>query len=103
MYNEVINLLAETRSKNKYGDVITEHTKRQVFCKVASVGMNEFYQAQANGIKADLKIILSDYLEYNDERKLEYDGKCYDIIRTYRTVNNQLEITASKGNYHVSS
>ena len=51
---------------------------------MTSVGVKEFYEAAAVGLQPELKFILSDYLDYNGETCLEYDGKRYRIARTYR-------------------
>ena len=72
---------------------------RVVLCGVRSVGMREFYQANASDFHPDVKFVLADYLDYNNERRVKYEGDqavpgLYQILRTYRT-GQELELTAS--------
>ena len=65
--------------------------KREVFCNSKGIKRNEFYQAQAVGIKPELCIeIKAD--EYNREEYFEFDGHMYNILRTYPTKNENLEL-----------
>lgn len=101
MYNEVITLIKEHKSVNQYGDTEVTTTERSIFAEVQSIGTNEFYQAQAVGMKPEIKFIIADYLDYDEEQALKYTPysgveQLYSIIRTYRT-GNQLEITVKRG------
>ena len=71
---------------------------RVVLCAVRSIGMREFYQANASDFHPEVKFVLADYLDYNNERLVEYVGDLapagvYRILRTYRT-GQELELTA---------
>ena len=71
---------------------------REVLCGVRSIGMREFYQANASDFHPEVKFVLADYLDYNNERRVKYDGDLapagvYSILRTYR-VGQELELTA---------
>lgn len=101
MYNEVIKLVSESKTVDGFGDTVTVESERVVFAELKSIGQSEFYQAQAVGLKPEIKFILADYLEYNDEKLLKYtpfngEEKVYDIIRTYR-MNNTLELVCKRG------
>ena len=88
MYNEVITL-----NKVQYKTDGTEKTvSRDVFCRIASIGTNEFYQAHSAGLKPDIKFVIADYEDYEGESILTYNQATYTILRTYR-VDNELEIT----------
>lgn len=96
MYNEIIKLLHESANVNEYGDTIKTITERTVFADLRSIGQSEFYQAQALGFKPEIKFVLSDYLDYQNEEKLKYQPfggieETYTILRTYRS-NNELEL-----------
>ncbi len=80
---DVLTLLSET------------YRPRDVFCEVRSIGMREFYQANATDFHPELKFVLADYLDYNGETLAIYDGDLYRILRTYRT-GIELELTAEK-------
>ena len=71
--------------------LIAGEERRPVFCRVASIGQREYYEAQAVDIHPDCKFILADYLEYHDERLWEYNGQMYRVQRTYRT-GQELEL-----------
>lgn len=90
--NEIIHLIKQTRSTDEYGDPVISQSSRQVFCRVDSVGMKEFYQAASTGLKPELKFVLADYLEYQGEQLAEYDGAVYHVLRAYRK-GLELELT----------
>lgn len=96
MFNDTINLIKETDESDRYGDSTPKKIAREVFAKIKSVGMKEKYEALAVGLQPELVFILPDYYEYDDESLIEYEGKIYDVIRTYRT-GRQLEVVVSRG------
>jgi SPP1 family predicted phage head-tail adaptor len=98
MYKEVINFISTTET-NDHGDLIKSKTKREVFANIKSIGQSEFYQAQAVGLKPEIKFVIADYEDYQNEKLLEYDGKEYQVMRTYRD-GTKLEITC-KGDVNV--
>ena len=69
--------------------------QHDVFCSVRSIGMKEFYQANATDFHPEVKFVLADYLDYNGETLVRHDGQLYRILRTYRT-GIELELTAEK-------
>lgn len=102
MYNEVIVLIKETKTVNEYGDAVKTTEEREVFAGLRSIGQSEFYQAEAVGMKPEIKFVLPDFMEYEGEQHLKYtpypetEAKEYEIIRTYRT-NNELELVCKRG------
>lgn len=80
---EILTLLSDT------------YRPREVFCSVRSIGMREFYQANATDFHPEIKFVLADYLDYQGETKAIHDGQLYRILRTYRT-GIELELTAEK-------
>lgn len=92
MYNDILKLRSYAEITNDYGIQERTVTERQVFAQVKSIGQSEFYQAQAEGLKPELKFVLADYGDYQGEKEIEYDNKIYSVLRTYRT-GNQIEIT----------
>ena len=65
--------------------------ERDVFCRLASIGQREYYEAQAVDVYPECKFILADYLEYENE----HDGQRYHVLRTYRN-GQELEITVAR-------
>ena len=76
---------------DEYGDPVITVEKSRVFCRVKSIGMKEFYQAQAVGLQPEITFVLPDYLEYNGQARVEYGGVDYRILRTYRA-SHELEL-----------
>ena len=70
-------------------------TTRDVLCTLRSIGAQEFYQASATEYHPEAKLILADYLDYDDETLARYDGTLYRIIRTYRA-GKRLELTVER-------
>ena len=87
MFNDVAVLtekIYSTTTTDEYGDpVVTENTS-QVFVAVKSVTRSEFYTAQTAGFDPQIVFMLSDYLEYQGQPYIEYNGTLYKVIRTYR-------------------
>ena len=83
--NEVITLFLRKPGTD-------EVTKRDVFAGLRSIGMKEFYQANAQDSHPEAKFILADYLDYNGETLLRHGDECYRVLRTYRT-GQELELT----------
>ena len=98
MMNDVIALLdeIETDELDDYGDKIIKQEIKEVFAERMSVGMQEFYQAQTEGFKPEIKFLLSDYLDYDNQKYVIYNGFKYKVLRTYQK-GNQLEITVYGG------
>lgn len=75
--------------------LIKGETSRTVFCRVASIGMKEFYEASARDFYPEMKFILADYLEYDNEQLVEHNGQMYRVLRTFRT-GQELEIVVTR-------
>ena len=101
MYDSIIKLISESNTVDEYGDTVTVETERTVFAAVKSIGQSEFYQAQAVGLKPEIKFLIADFADYQNEKKLKYTPfgateEYYTVLRTYRT-KNQLEIVCKRG------
>ena len=88
--NDVATLIKRT-----YDGAQRVETKREVFCGFRSIGMKEFYSANSTDFRPELKLILADYLDYDDETLADYNGVRYRILRTYR-VGQELELTLER-------
>ena len=92
---------------DEHGQPVMDETYRDVLCEVLSIGQKEFYAAHGTDFHPELKIKLTDYLDYNGEKLVDYDGVRYRVIRTYR-VGTALEIvleraTVEDGEAHVEN
>ena len=95
MYNELIALCNMELTTDEYGNEIEhERNSKELFAKVRSIRMSEFYAASVAGLKPSLEVILGDYRDYSGESVVKYDGNAYRVLRTYR-MGRQLEITLS--------
>lgn len=95
MKAQVIDLISEDPYVGGVG-LDTEETKRTVPCTVKSIGMQEAYQAMGIGLNPELKVILAHDFEYGGERKAELAGVRYDILRTYVTETDGIELTLQR-------
>ena len=89
--NEVLTLIRLAYGVDDSGDPVVTETSREVFGRLGSIGQSEFYQAHAVGLKPQLKFILADYMDYEDETLVEYLGRRFRVLRTYRT-GQELEL-----------
>lgn len=71
-------------------------TKRGVFCTVRSIGQTEAYLAMGQGLNPELKVILAHDFEYEGERLCSLGGVRYEILRTYITETNGIELTLQR-------
>lgn len=81
---ELITLIQNTEDGDSHGDLVTTETAREVLAELSSIGQKEFYEAHAKGLKPELKFTLTDYLDYEGETLVEYNGKRYRVLRTFR-------------------
>lgn len=101
MFDSVIKLLNETTTVDEYGDTVTTTTEKTVFAEVLSIRQDEFYQAQALGLKPEIKFVIADFADYGGQKQLKYKPfggteQIYDVLRTYRSKIN-LEIVCKRG------
>lgn len=73
-----------------------EETRRTVFCVIRSIGQQEAYLAMGQGLNPELKVILPHDFEYEGERLCELGGVPYEILRTYITENDGIELTLQR-------
>lgn len=71
-------------------------TRRTVFCTLKSIGQQEAYMAFAQGLNPELKVVLAHDFEYEGERLCEINGVRYDILRTYITETDGIELTLQR-------
>lgn len=96
MLTDVITLVKKNATDvDEYGDVVNNETRHDVFAEMASIGTKEFYQAAAVGLQPEVKFILSDYYDYDDERFIDYNGARYSVLRTFRK-DHELELVCTR-------
>lgn len=80
--NSVVYLIGQKFSFDEEGNHISEDVEKKVFAEVQSVYGNEFFEARQNGLKTEFKLIVWS-AEYSGEKLVKYNGKIYDVYRTY--------------------
>ena len=73
-----------------------ESTERMVYCTVQSVGRQEYYAALSAGLQPSLVLKLADMIEYQDEMRLMFHGREYQIVRTFMTKDGGIELTIER-------
>lgn len=91
----VLDLITVSPEAAGVGTEPTE-TRRTVFCTIRSIGQQEAYLALGQGLNPELKVILAHDFEYEGERLCELDGVRYDILRTYVTEEDTIELTLQR-------
>jgi SPP1 family predicted phage head-tail adaptor len=95
MKSNVVDLITVSPEAGGVGTEPAE-TKRTVFCTVRSIGQQEAYLAMGQGLNPELKVILAHDFEYDGEGLCELDGKRYQILRTYITEADGIELTLQR-------
>jgi SPP1 family predicted phage head-tail adaptor len=69
---------------------------RCVYCEVKSVGRREAYEAMSHGYHPEVVFELAQAFEYRGEKRIVYQGNDYNIVRTYETQADTIELVAEK-------
>ena len=85
--DDVCYLVAESPEAHGIFDAPVE-TPRMVYCRVRSIGGQEFYRALENKLHPSVMFVLSDAIEYGGEKIVLWtarDGvqRRYRVVRTY--------------------
>lgn len=92
---DVVTLLGESPKAHGVFDE-TEITRRTVYCEVKSITQTEVYQARATGLNPEYRLVLSHTFEYRGEKRCEFRGIPYNIIRTYMNESDGIELTVQR-------
>ena len=97
----IIYLIGDDPTAHGVFDEPTE-TERAIMATVRSVGMSETYQARSAGLSPELVFQITNKADYQNEKRLRYDGVEYDIIRVYiHPSTEHVELTVQRGNQDV--
>ena len=93
---DVIKVIKGTIATDAYGnETVTTGTPKEVFALIASVGRNEFYAAAHAGLKPEITFQIR-VADYDHEELVEYDGMTYQVIRTYQTGPDWIELVCKR-------
>ena len=80
--DDVIDLINYTgRSYDEQGNEILQKSKRRVFCRTRSVYHTEFYEAAQVDLSPTVAFVISNQIDYQGEKEVEWRGKTYDVDR----------------------
>lgn len=83
----VIDEIGNQKLQNEYTEI--------PIIEIQDVYQSEFYNAQQQGLKPSLRVLISN-LNYNDEQMLLYMGKQYVVIRVDRVDNENIALICEK-------
>lgn len=92
----VCTLIKDAPRAHGAHETVTE-TGREVYCEVHSAGRSEFYQAASVGLRPEYVLKLRAREDWEDEIKVEFEGKRYRVIRSYITDDGGVELTIQRG------
>ena len=93
---DVIKLIDEIIVKDEYGnEKVSTSEPKEVFALIASVGRSEFYAAAHAGLKPEITFQIR-VADYDSEELVEYDGMTYQVIRTYQTGPDWIELICER-------
>lgn len=73
-----------------------EIEERMRYAVRSSASRSEFYQAGTIGLQPSGVFKMAAAEEYEGEMRLIYEGRVYDIIRTYETKDGGIELTVQR-------
>jgi len=94
-YDHELTLIDYTIEYDEIGQQKKIETRTNILCAVKSIGRNEFYAAAQAGLKPEITFIIHAY-EFNGEKKVEFEGKKYKVIRTYMKDFEEMELICEK-------
>lgn len=89
--SNVVTLISETYSADSIGQMVATEVERDVFCNVASVSQNEWFQGGQNGLNPEYQVTMF-APDYEGEKIVEFNGVRYGVYRTYLRQDELLEL-----------
>lgn len=83
MVSDVIKLIKQTITTDKYQREVATEASTNVFCEVNSITQTEFYAAANTELNPEYRFNVF-FGDYNGESIVEYQGTRYSVYRTYR-------------------
>jgi len=94
-YDNELTLIKEAFTIDEIGNQIPGEKRTEVLCNVKSVGRNEFYNAAATGLNPEIIFEIHKY-EYCGERRVEFEENLYNVIRTYSSSFEEVELVCGR-------
>lgn len=81
---DVITLITQTITTDKYGNEEATETEKKVFCEVDSISQTEFFAAENTELNPEYKFTIF-FGDYDGQALVKFNGARYSVYRTYRT------------------
>lgn len=81
---DVITLITQAITTDKYGNEEATETERTVYCEVDSISQTEFYAAANTELNPEYRFTIF-FGDYEGESLVKFNGARYSVYRTYRT------------------
>lgn len=81
---DVITLITQTITTDKYGNEVATETKKTIFCEVDSISQTEFYAAENTELNPEYRFTVF-FGDYDGQSIVVFKGSRYSVYRTYRT------------------
>lgn len=94
MFRDVAKLIAVVKTQDPDGYPVEAEAKTDTYVNVKSATRAEFYTALQAGLTIS-KVFEMRACDYADQKRIEYDGRVYNIIRTYTKDGEVLELNCS--------
>jgi len=91
MYDTTAELGTPEETQNASGTVIKTYTYRLVYVDEMSIRQTEHYQSAAVGLRPDIALKMR-RLDYQGERRVRYESKEYEVLRTYAPNRDFIEL-----------
>lgn len=90
-WSDDITLIQSGYTTDKFGNQVSKDIRRTIQATRKNISRAEFYQAGQAGIRPSTMFVVHPY-EYEDETKVEYNGKRYSVVRVYQLDDDELEL-----------
>lgn len=87
---DVITLITQTITTDKYGNEVATETEKTVYCEVDSISQTEFYAAANTELNPEYRFTIF-FGDYDGQSLVKFNGARYSVYRTYR-IGDDLEL-----------
>lgn len=95
-YDHELILISQSYVDDEIGNQIPgDEIETSILCGVRSVSRTEFYNAALTGLNPEIVFVVHAY-EYNDGRKVKFNGELYRVIRTYQKDFEEMELVCER-------
>lgn len=90
-YRDILELVHKQYKPDAIGNQKARETKTTVFCAVKSIRQSEFYAAATHDLQPEIMFVIRQF-EYDGQTAIDFNGKRYEVMRTYAKGHEALEL-----------